>query len=200
VFVCEREREIVIAREKEKERQGNWWFKKKKELDGEGGENYPRLLPVVRLGDVSELLLDGVSVDVGETEGLRGGGGQTAPLGRVPTAGGAPHRVHGGSLDLVDGLLDGVKAVHESRIRLRKGDVQQLSVVVFVLNNFKVGVGRCEEHHFGCWTSKRRSLETKGKDRGFGSARKALYLRKSHGLADTPSSFNRFKQIETTQL
>ena len=57
-----------------------------------------RLFPVIGLGDVSELLLDGVAVDVVKTEGLGGRSGQTAPLGRVPTAGGGPHRVHAGSL------------------------------------------------------------------------------------------------------
>jgi len=108
-----------------------------------------RLFPVIGLGDVSELLLDGVAVDVVETEGLGGRGGQTAPLGRVPTAGGGPHRVHAGSLNLVDRFLDGIKAVHERRIRLREGDVQQLPVVAFVLNEFEVGVGRSEEYHFG---------------------------------------------------
>merc|ERR1719348_2109562 len=44
-------------------------------------------LPVVRLRDVSELLLDGVSVDIDEPEGLGGGSGKSAPLGRVPSPG-----------------------------------------------------------------------------------------------------------------
>merc|ERR1711955_104494 len=50
-------------------------------------------LPVVRLGDVSELLLDGVSVDIDEPEGLGGGSGKSAPLGRVPSPGCVPDGV-----------------------------------------------------------------------------------------------------------
>merc|ERR1711962_730892 len=106
-------------------------------------------LPVVRLGDVSELLLDGVSVDIDESEGLRGGSGKSAPLGRVPSPGGVPDGVQARGLDLLDRLLDSIKAGQKCRVGLRKCDVQQLLVVVFVLNNFEVrGVGS-EKHHFG---------------------------------------------------
>ena len=56
------------------------------------------LFPVVRFGDVSELLLDAVAINVLEGEGPRGGSGQTAPLGGVPTGWHRPHRVHAGSL------------------------------------------------------------------------------------------------------
>jgi len=104
------------------------------------------LLPL--LGDVSELLLDGIAVDIGEAEGLRGGSRQSAPLRRVPTARSVPHRVQAGSLDFLDRLLDGIQASQKSRIWLGKGDVQQLSVVVFVLHNFEVsGIGS-EKNHF----------------------------------------------------
>jgi len=106
------------------------------------------LFPVVGFGDVSELLLDGISVDVVKAEGFRGGSGKSAPLGRVPAARSRPHRVHAGGLDLLDRSLDGIKAVHEIGVGLREGDVQQLSVVVFVLDQFKVGVFGSEEHHF----------------------------------------------------
>jgi len=106
------------------------------------------LFPVVGLGDISELLLDGISVDIVEAEGLRGGSGKPAPLGGVPAARGRPHRVHARGLDLLDRFLNSIEAVHKSGVGLREGDVQQLSVVVFVLNHFKVGVVRSEEHHF----------------------------------------------------
>ena len=52
---------------------------------------------------------------------------------------------HHDHLNLVDRFLDGIKAVHERRIRLREGDVQQLPVVAFVLNEFEVLTGRQEE-------------------------------------------------------
>jgi len=104
------------------------------------------LLPLLR--DVSKLLLDGVAIDVDEAEGLGGGSGESAPFGRVPTAGSAPHAVQAGSLDSLDGFLDGIQAVQKSAVRLRKRDVQQLFVVVFVLNNFEVGSGGSEENHF----------------------------------------------------
>merc|ERR1712002_1379699 len=103
------------------------------------------LLPL--LCDVSKLLLDGVAIDVDEAEGLGGGGGESAPFGRVPTAGSAPHAVQAGSLDSLNGLLHGIQAVQKSAVRLRKRDVQQLFVVVFVLNNFEVGSGGSEENH-----------------------------------------------------
>jgi len=113
-------------------------------------------------GDVSELLLDWGAVDILEVEGLGGGSGKTAPFQWVPTARGSPHRVHAWGLDLLNGLLDGVKAIHESRVRLGKGDVQQLPVVVFVLN------------HFDGWAWNLTKEFRDRKDRGFGSARKAL--------------------------
>merc|ERR1712002_560868 len=103
------------------------------------------LLPL--LCDVSKLLLDGVAIDVDEAEGLGGGCGESAPFGRVPTAGGAPHAVQAGSLDSLNGLLHGIQAVQKSAVRLRERDVQQLFVVVFVLNNFEVGSGGSEENH-----------------------------------------------------
>jgi len=108
-------------------------------------KNY--LFPVVRFGDVSELLLDIVAIDVLEVEGLRGGSGKTAPLSRVPTGGHRPHRVHAGSLNFFDGFLDGVEAVQQSRVRLAEGDVQQLPVVTLVLHQGKVGGFVSEEHH-----------------------------------------------------
>jgi len=124
---------------------------------------FGHLFPVVVLGDVSELLLDGVSVDVDESEGFGGGGGETAPFQRVPAFGRVPHAVDAWRLNLLDGLLDRVEAVQERAVRLRKGDVQQLLVVVFVLHDFEVGRSGSEEHHFdginwrGVWL---RSSET----------------------------------------
>merc|ERR1711931_40031 len=79
-------------------------------------------LPVVRLGDVSELLLEGVSVDIDEPEGLGGGSGKSAPLGRVPSPGCVPDGVQARGLDLLDRLLDGVKASQKRRVGLRKCD------------------------------------------------------------------------------
>jgi len=105
------------------------------------------LFSVVRFGDVSELLLDAVAIDVLEVEGPRGGSGQTAPLGGVPTGGDSPHRVHAGSLNFFDGFLDGIEAVQQSRVRLAEADVQQLPVVTLVLHQGKVGSFVSEEHH-----------------------------------------------------
>jgi len=134
-------------------------------------------LPVVRLGDVSELLLDGVSVDIDEPEGLRGGSGKSAPLGRVPSPGGVPDGVQARGLDLLDRLLDSIKAGQKCRVGLRKCDVQQLLVVVFVLNNFEVrGVGS-EKHHFGRFLflfSSEKEKRRPWASRDFGSARKTL--------------------------
>jgi len=124
---------------------------------GEGeGESHNRessssfwshLLPL--LGDVSELLLDGVAIDVDEAEGFGGGSGETAPFGWIPSAGGVPHAVQAGSLDPFNGLLDGVETVQKSRVGLSEGDVQQLFVVALVLNHFKISRGWSEENHFG---------------------------------------------------
>jgi len=97
------------------------------------------LLPL--LGDVSELLLDGVAIDVDEAEGFGGGSGETAPFGWIPSAGGVPHAVQAGSLDPFNGLLDGVETVQKSRVGLSEGDVQQLFVVALVLNHFKISRG-----------------------------------------------------------
>jgi len=134
-------------------------------------------LPVVRLGDVSELLLDSVSVDIDEPEGLRGGSGKSAPLGRVPSPGGVPDGVQARGLDLLDRLLDSIKAGQKCRVGLRKCDVQQLLVVVFVLNNFEVrGVGS-EKHHFGRFLflfSSEKEKRRPWASRDFGSARKTL--------------------------
>merc|ERR1719369_1886086 len=134
-------------------------------------------LPVVRLGDVSELLLDGVSVDIDEPEGLRGGSGKSAPLGRVPSPGGVPDGVQARGLDLLDRLLDSIKAGQKCRVGLRECDVQQLLVVVFVLNNFEVrGVGS-EKHHFGRFLflfSSEKEKRRPWASRDFGSARKTL--------------------------
>jgi len=105
------------------------------------------LLPL--LGDVSELLLDGVAINVDETEGFGGGSGESAPFGWIPSAGGVPHAVQAGSLDPFNGLLDGVETAQKSRVGLSEGDVQQLFVVVLVLNHFKVSRGWSEENHFG---------------------------------------------------
>jgi len=104
--------------------------------------------PGVGLGDVSELLLDRISVDVDEAEGFRRGRREAAPFRRVPTAGSAPHRVHARGLDLLDGLLDRIEAAQQRRVRLGKRDVQQLLVVVFVRNHFEVRGIRSEENHF----------------------------------------------------
>jgi len=93
------------------------------------------------------LLLDAVAIDVLEVEGPRGGSGQTAPLGGVPTGGDSPHRVHAGSLNFFDGFLDGIEAVQQSRVRLAEADVQQLPVVTLVLHQGKVGSFVSEEHH-----------------------------------------------------
>merc|ERR1712212_1471335 len=132
---------------------------------------------VVRLGDVSELLLDSVSVDIDEPEGLRGGSGKSAPLGRVPSPGGVPDGVQARGLDLLDRLLDSIKAGQKCRVGLRKCDVQQLLVVVFVLNNFEVrGVGS-EKHHFGRFLllfSSEKEKRRPWASRDFGSARKTL--------------------------
>jgi len=122
-----------------RERQKDWKKnEKKKRFD---------LFSVVRFGDVSELLLDAVAIDVLEVEGPRGGSGQTAPLGGVPTGGDSPHRVHAGSLNFFDGFLDGIEAVQQSRVRLAEADVQQLPVVTLVLHQGKVGSFVSEEHH-----------------------------------------------------
>lgn len=134
------------------------------------------LLPL--LGDVSELLLDRVSVNIGEAESASGGSGKTAPLSRVPTGRGHPNTVHAGGLDFLDGLLDGIEASKKSRVRLREADVQQLSVVVFVLHDFEVGGGGTEENHFDrcrrVWAALRRRVEERRKTKGmsFGSDRK----------------------------
>jgi len=93
------------------------------------------------------LLLDTVAIDVLEVEGPRGGSGKSAPLGRVPTGGHGPHRVHAGSLNFFDGFLDGIEAVQQSRVRLAEADVQQLPVVTLVLHQGKVGSFVSEEHH-----------------------------------------------------
>lgn len=129
------------------------------------------LLPL--LGDVSELLLDGVAIDIDEAEGFGGGSGESAPLGWVPTARGSPHAVHAGSLDLLHALLDGIETFQKSRVRVGKGDVQQLSVVVLVLHHLEVSSLGSEENHFGSFdiclvTQERR--KTKGLS--FGSTRK----------------------------
>jgi len=102
------------------------------------------------LGDVSELLLDRVAVDIGKAESASGGSGETAPLGGVPTGRSHPNSVHAGGLDFLDGLLDGIETSKERRVRLSEADVQQLSVVVFVLNEFEVSDGGTEENHFDC--------------------------------------------------
>jgi len=134
-------------------------------------------LPVVRLGDVSELLLDGVSVDIDEPEGLGGGSGKSAPLGRVPSPGCVPDGVQARGLDLLDRLLDGVKASQKRRVGLRKCDVQQLLVVVFVLNHFEVRGAGSEKHHFGRFLflfSSEKEKRRPWASRDFGSARKTL--------------------------
>jgi len=134
-------------------------------------------LPVVRLGDVSELLLDGVSVDIDEPEGLGGGSGKSAPLGRVPSPGCVPDGVQARGLDLLDRLLDGVKASQKRRVGLRKCDVQQLLVVVFVLNHFEVRGAGSEKHHFGRFLflfSSEKENRRPWASRDFGSARKTL--------------------------
>jgi len=134
-------------------------------------------LPVVRLGDVSELLLDGVSVDIDEPEGLRGGSGKSAPLGRVPSPGCVPDGVQARGLDLLDRLLDSVKASQKRRVGLRKCDVQQLLVVVFVLNHFEVRGAGSEKHHFGRFLflfSSEKEKRRPWASRDFGSARKTL--------------------------
>merc|ERR1712002_921055 len=139
-----------------------------------------RSLPVVRLGDVSERLLDGVSVNVDEPEGLGGRSGKAAPLRRVPSSRRVPDGVQARGLDLLDRLLDGVKAGQECRVGLRKCDVQQLLVVVFVLNHFEVRSGGSEKHHFGrlsllfLCSSEKEMLRRPWASRDFGSARKAL--------------------------
>jgi len=139
-----------------------------------------RSLPVVRLGDVSERLLDGVSVNVDEPEGLGGGSGKAAPLCRVPSSRRVPDGVQARGLDLLDRLLDSVKAGQECRVGLRKCDVQQLLVVVFVLNHFEVRSGGSEKHHFGrllllfLCSSEKEMLRRPWASRDFGSARKAL--------------------------
>jgi len=125
-------------REWERDRKIEKKNEKKKRFD---------LFSVVRFGDVSELLLDAVAIDVLEVEGPRGGSGQTAPLGGVPTGGDSPHRVHAGSLNFFDGFLDGIEAVQQSRVRLAEADVQQLPVVTLVLHQGKVGSFVSEEHH-----------------------------------------------------
>jgi len=129
------------------------------------------LFPVVRFGDVSELLLDAVAINVLEVEGPRGGSGQTAPFGGVPTGGHRPHRVHAGSLNFFDGFLDGIEAVQQSRVRLAEADVQQLSVVTLVLHQGKVGSFVSEEHHLD-WILEGGLSPVKARD--FGSDRKAL--------------------------
>jgi len=134
-------------------------------------------LPVVRLGDVSELLLDGVSVDIDEPEGLGGGSGKSAPLGRVPSPGCVPDGVQARGLDLLDRLLDSVKASQKRRVGLRKCDVQQLLVVVFVLNHFEVRGAGSEKHHFGRFLflfSSEKENRRPWASRDFGSARKTL--------------------------
>jgi len=134
-------------------------------------------LPVVRLGDVSELLLDGVSVDIDEPEGLGGGSGKSAPLGRVPSPGCVPDGVQARGLDLLDRLLDSVKASQKRRVGLRKCDVQQLLVVVFVLNHFEVRGAGSEKHHFGRFLflfSSEKEKRRPWASRDFGSARKTL--------------------------
>jgi len=134
-------------------------------------------LSVVRLGDVSELLLDGVSVDIDEPEGLGGGSGKSAPLGRVPSPGCVPDGVQARGLDLLDRLLDSVKASQKRRVGLRKCDVQQLLVVVFVLNHFEVRGAGSEKHHFGRFLflfSSEKEKRRPWASRDFGSARKTL--------------------------
>jgi len=136
-----------------------------------------RSLSVVRLGNVSKLLLDGVSVNVDEPEGLGGGSGKSAPFGRVPSPRRVPDGVQARGLDLLDRLLDSIKAGQKCRVGLRKCDVQQLLVVVFVLNNFEVrGVGS-EKHHFGRFLflfSSEKEKRRPWASRDFGSARKTL--------------------------
>merc|ERR1711872_372865 len=131
--------EIKTERTDERERD-------RKEIE-KNMKRKPDLFPVVRFGDVSELLLDIVAIDVLEVEGLSGGSGQTAPLSRVPAGGHRPHRVHAGSLNFFDGFLDGIEAVQQSRVRLAEADVQQLLVVTLVLHQGKVGSFVSEEHH-----------------------------------------------------
>jgi len=104
-------------------------------------------------------------------EGPRGGSGQTAPLGGVPTGWHRPHRVHAGSLNFFDGFLDGIEAVQQSRVRLAEADVQQLSVVTLVLHQGKVGSFVSEEHHLD-WILEGGLRPVKARD--FGSDRKAL--------------------------
>merc|ERR1719431_1759909 len=151
------------------------------------------LFPVVGFGDVSELLLDGVSVNVLEVEGFGGGGGESAPLGWVPTGWHAPHRVHAWGLNFLDGFLDGVEAVQQCRVRLSKGDVQQLLVVTPVLDQGKVSGFVSKKPHFA------RFIEgvSRPKDRSLGSNRKTLPSQDEMGLFPTPSGFNLFKSIGT---
>jgi len=105
-------------------------------------------LLIVRLGDVSELLLDRFAVDVDETEGSGRRGRQSTPLERIPTGRSAPHRVQARFLNLRHGLLNGVETLQESTVRLGKSDVQQFSVVAFVLDQFKIHRIWSVKNHF----------------------------------------------------
>jgi len=160
-----RDKDRKNMRDRDSERQKKI---EKKIMNKKKGDD---LFPVVRFGDVSELLLDAVAINVLEVEGPRGGSGQTAPFGGVPTGGHRPHRVHAGSLNFFDGFLDGIEAVQQSRVRLAEADVQQLSVVTLVLHQGKVGSFVSEEHHLD-WILEGGLSPVKARD--FGSDRKAL--------------------------
>jgi len=145
--MTERKKVISMERDKDRNNMRDSERDRKVEKNNEKEKKENDLFPVVRFGDVSELLLDAVAINVLEVEGPRGGSGQTAPLGGVPTGWHRPHRVHAGSLNFFDGFLDGIEAVQQSRVRLAEADVQQLSVVTLVLHQGKVGSFVSEEHH-----------------------------------------------------
>lgn len=172
-----KEKETARQRERESERTKN---------REDSRRRVSASFPVVGFGDVSELLLDGVSVNVLEVEGFGGGGGESAPLGWVPTGWHAPHRVHAWGLNFLDGFLDGVEAVQQCRVRLSKGDVQQLLVVTPVLDQGKVSGFVSKKHHFA------RFIEgvSRPKDRSLGSNRKTLPSQDEMGLFPTPSGSN----------
>jgi len=107
-------------------------------------------LKVVGLGDVAELLLDGVSVDVSEAEGPGRGSRQRSPLGGIPSAWGVPHGVQAGSLDGFDTLLDGIETVHQCGVRLTEGVVKDFTVVSFVLNQRPILGSSAEKNHLVC--------------------------------------------------
>jgi len=97
-----KEKETARQRERESERTKNREDSRRRVLAS---------FPVVGFGDVSELLLDGVSVNILEVKGFGGGGGESAPFGRVPTGWNGPHRVHAWGLNFLDGFLDRVETV-----------------------------------------------------------------------------------------